>query len=169
VVGELRRGKISKATAGPSHRRGRRNTDGASGKVAYARVVDERASYEGTSQFLHWWPGIMLLTAVGVLWVGWVSAVQWATFLVVAAWIQGHYIPWRFSVFDEGLALVFPFGRRVFLPKKTTTVRLETVGAVARVDGRHRLGYLLHDGVLYVPGRRLRLRRALDIHGYRIV
>jgi hypothetical protein len=131
--------------------------------------MDDRASYEGTSQFLHWWPAIMLLSAACVLWIDWVSAVQWATFLAVAAWLQGHFIPWRFCVLDEGLALVFPFGRHVFLPKTTTTVRLETVGAVARVDGHRRVGYLLHDGVLYVPGRRSRLRRALDLHGYRIV
>jgi hypothetical protein len=101
--------------------------------------------------------------------VHWTSAVQWATFLVLAAGAQGHFFPWRFGVFDEGLVLVFPFGRRVFLPKSTTTVRLETVGAVAVADGHRRLGYLLHDGVLYVPDQRSKLRRALSLHGYRIV
>ena len=54
----------------------------------------------------------------------------------------------------------FPFGRHVFLPKSTTTVRLETVGAVAVIEGHRRLGYPLHDGLLYVPDQRLRLRRA---------
>ena len=97
------------------------------------------------------------------------SAIQWATFLAFAAWAQGHFIPWRFRVLDDGLELLFPFGRRVFLPKSTTTVRLETVGTVAVIEGHRRLGYLLHDGVLYVPDQRLRLHRALNIYGYRVV
>jgi hypothetical protein len=78
-------------------------------------------------------------------------------------------LPWRFAVFDEGLDLLFPFGRHVFLPKAATTVRLESVGAVA-MTGQHRhRGYLLHDGVLYVPEQRMRLRRALSFYGYRVV
>ena len=56
-------------------------------------------------------------------------------------------------MFADGLELVFPFGRHVFLPKPTTTVRIETVGAVAMIERRH-LGYLLHDGVLFEPGQR---------------
>jgi hypothetical protein len=36
------------------------------------------------------------------------------------------------------------------------------------MTGRHRhVGYLLNDGVLYEPGRRARLRRALSFYGYR--
>ena len=106
------------------------------------------ASYEGSSAFLRWWPKILL---------------------VAAAWAQGHFIPWRFKIFDDGLVLTFPFGRRVFLPKSTTTVRLETVGAVAVIEGNGRLGYLLHDGLLYVPDQRLRLHRGLNFYGYRVV
>ena len=93
------------------------------------------ASYEGSSGFLRWWPKILLVAAAWVLFEGWMSAIQWATFFVFAAWAQGHFIPWRFRVLDDGLALLFPFGRRVFLPKSTTTVRLETVGAVAVIEG----------------------------------
>ncbi len=31
------------------------------------------------------------------------------------------------------------------------------------------LGYLLHDGVLFEPGKRARLQRAFDYYGYRVV
>jgi hypothetical protein len=131
--------------------------------------MDQLASYDGSSRFLHWWPATLLAIAAWILWIDWVSALQWATFLTAAAFAQAHFIPWRFGVFDDGLVLLFPFGRRVFLPKSTTTVRLETVGAVALSHGHRHLGYLLHDGVLYVPDQRSRLRRALDFYGYRVV
>ena len=127
------------------------------------------ASYEGVSPFLRWWPKILLVAALAVLLLGWTAAIQWATFFTFAAWAQGHFIPWKFSIYDEGLLLEFAFGRRLFLPKSTTTVRLESMGAVAIIEGHRRLGYLLHDGVLYVPDQRSRLRRALNHYGYRIV
>ncbi len=41
-------------------------------------------------------------------------------------------------------------------------MRIETVGAVAMIERRH-LGYLLHDGVLFEPGQRARLQRALRL------
>jgi hypothetical protein len=131
--------------------------------------MDGMASYEGRSRFLRWWPAFLLLASLYALWVAFPAAIQWATFLAVAAWLQAHLVPWRFSVFDEGLVLVFPFGRRVFLPKAATTVRLESVGAVAKVDGRRRLGYLLHDGILYAPGQRRSLILALRAYDYRVV
>ena len=85
----------------------------------------------------------------------------------MCAWLHGRLLPWRFAVLDDGLELVFPFGRRVFLPKVATTVRIESVGAVAMTEHRH-LGYLLHDGVLYEPGQRARCA-AFDYYGYRVV
>jgi hypothetical protein len=130
--------------------------------------VEGFASYEGRSGFLRWWPKLLLGGGFWVLVTQWTSAIQWTTFLLLAAWVQGHFFPWRFSVYDDGLDLVFPFGRRVFLPKRTTTVRLETVGAVARIDGHHRPGYLLQDGVLYEPDQRARLRAALNFYGYNV-
>jgi hypothetical protein len=131
--------------------------------------VDEFASYEGTSGFLRWWPKALLVFALVLIANGWDHSLQWATFLVLAAWLHGRMLPWRFDVLADGLHLVFPFGRHVFLPKDTTTVRLETVGAVALFGGHRHLGYLLHDGVLYVPDQRIRLRRALNFYGYRVV
>ena len=131
--------------------------------------MDEFASYEGTSGFLRWWPKVLLAVAFGVAVVHWSHWLQFATVLVVCAWLHGRLLPWRFSVLADGLELVFPFGRRVFLPKPATTVRLETVGAVAMIGARRHLGYLLHDGVLFEPGQRARLQRAFDYYGYRVV
>ena len=130
--------------------------------------MDEFASYEGSSAFLRWSPKVLLGLAFAVAVVHWSHWVQFSTVLVVCAWLHGRLLPWRFSVLDGGLELVFPFGRRVFLPKPDTTVRIETVGAVAMIGTRH-LGYLLHDGVLFEPGQRARLQRAFAYYGYRVV
>jgi hypothetical protein len=132
-------------------------------------VMEEFASYEGTSGFLRWWPKALLVLAAYLTYEHGNHWLQFATLFVLCAWLHGRFLPWRFSVFADGLDLVFPFGRHVFLAKPATTVRIETIGAVA-MTGRHRhLGYPLHDGVLYVPGRRIRLRRAFDFYGYRVV
>ena len=130
--------------------------------------MDEFASYEGSSAFLRWWPKVLLGLAFAVAVIHWSHWVQFATVFVVCSWLHGRLLPWHFSVLDDGLELVFPFGRRVFLPKPDTTVRIETVGAVAMIGTRH-LGYLLHDGVLFEPGKRARLQRAFDYYGYRVV
>ena len=131
--------------------------------------MDDFASYEGTSGFLRWWPKALLGFALVVVAYRWNHSLQWATLLIVAAYLHGRLLPWRFDVLDDGLHLLFPFGRRVFLPKSSTTVRLENVGAVALFGGHRHVGYLLHDGVLYVPDQRTRLRRALNFYGYRVV
>jgi hypothetical protein len=130
---------------------------------------DGFASYEGSSSFLRWWPKVLLAFALLVAVVHWSHWVQLATLLVVCAWIQGRMLPWRFAVYADGVELVFPFGRHVFLPKPATTVRMETVGAFATTGASRRLGYLLHDGVLFQPGQRARLQRAFDYYGYRVV
>ena len=130
--------------------------------------MDEFASYEGNSAFLRWWPKVLLALAFAIAVIHWSHWVQFATVLVVCSWLHGRLLPWHFSVLNDGLELVFPFGRRVFLPKPDTTVRIETVGAVAMIGTRH-LGYLLHDGVLFEPGQRARLQRAFAYYGYRVV
>ncbi|HEY3669314.1 MAG TPA: hypothetical protein VGN51_00125 [Acidimicrobiia bacterium] len=131
--------------------------------------MDGFASYEGSSGFLRWWPKVLLGLAFAVAVIHWSHWVQFATVFVVCAWLHGRLLPWRFTVLADGLDLVFPFGRRVFLPKPATTVRLETVGAIARIGARRYLGYLLFDGVLYQPGQRARLQRAFAYYDYRIV
>ena len=128
----------------------------------------EPALYEGSSWFMRWWPKVMLVIAWWVLTVGWSRSIQWAALLVVAAAVHGRWLPWRFAVRADGLVLQFPFGRRLFLPKDTTTVRMEAVGAVALVGRRRRWGYPLTDHLLYHPDRGPRLRTALTLLGYRI-
>ena len=124
--------------------------------------------YEGTSMFMRWWPKVMLVAAWWVLTIGWARSIQWAALLVVAAFIHGRWLPWRFAVRDDGLLLTFPFGRHLFLPKDTTTVRMEAVGAIALVGRRRRWGYPLTDHLLYDPDRGPRLRAALTLLGYRL-
>lgn len=74
--------------------------------------------------------------------------------------------PWRFVVGDEGLQLTFPFGRRLFLPKGSTSIRLEHVGAFAMVGHRRWFGYRLHERLLYEPGQAPCLRNAFAWFGY---
>jgi hypothetical protein len=130
--------------------------------------MDGFASYEGTSAFLRWWPKALLALAFLVAVIHWSHWVQFGTVLVLCAYLHGRMLPWRFAVHAEGLELEFPFGRRLFLPKPATTVRMETVGATAKIE-RRLLGYLLFDGVLFQPGQRARLQRAFDYYGYRVV
>ena len=127
------------------------------------------ALYEGSSWFMRWWPKILLVAAGWLLIVGWSRSIQWAVLLALAAIVHGRWLPWRFVVRDDGLALTFPLGRRLFLPKDATTVRLEAVGAFALVGRRRRFGYPLTDHLLYHPDRGPRLRTALTLLGYRTV
>jgi len=43
------------------------------------------------------------------------------------------------------------------------------VGAIAFSSPHSRIGYVLHDGLLYVPDQRTRLYDALTILGYEVV
>jgi hypothetical protein len=125
-------------------------------------------AYEGSSGFLRWWPKLLIAAALFLLVIGRDRTSQWATLFVVIAYVHAKCFPWRFAVLDEGLLLTFAFGRRRFLPKSSTTVRMETVGAIARGPRYRHFGYLLLDGVLYRPGRGLRLRAAFDACGYTV-
>jgi hypothetical protein len=123
-------------------------------------------SYQGGSAFLRWWPRLLLALALWMLVVGWSRSIQWATLLAVAAYIHGKWLPCQFVVLEEGLRLRFPFGRHVFLPKQSLTIRMEVVGAVALVGRRRKFGYPLMDRILYEPGRGLLLRTAFTGLGY---
>ena len=54
------------------------------------------------------------------------AGVFYALLFAICAWIWARALPWRFAVLDEGIALWFPFGRRLFLPKEEVTVRVNT-------------------------------------------
>ncbi|HXY92539.1 MAG TPA: hypothetical protein VEP49_08700 [Acidimicrobiia bacterium] len=128
----------------------------------------EAASYQGGSGFLRWWPRLLLALAVSLLVIGWSRSIQWAALLAVASYIHAKWLPCQFAILADGLELWFPFGRRLFLPKSSLTIRIDIVGAIALVGRRRKLGYPLMDRVLYEPGRSLLLRTAFSGLGYEL-
>jgi hypothetical protein len=126
------------------------------------------ATFVGSSTMLRWFPKAMLALALLILVAGWPRSIQWAVLLFVGAYIYGRWLPWRFDVLDDGIALTFAFGRHLFLPKRSTTVRLEYVGAIALPENRRRFGYPLTNGLGFEPQREKGLRLALVLHGYTI-
>jgi hypothetical protein len=124
--------------------------------------------YLGRNRFLRWWPKLLLGLAGFVLVINGNHAIQWATLLAFVAYVHGRWLPWQFAIREDGLALAFPFGRRLFLPRSSLTVRIDIVGAVAMV-GRHRhFGYLLMERVGYEPHNEERLRSAFTGFGYKL-
>jgi hypothetical protein len=130
--------------------------------------VAEPTSYQGGSVFLRWWPAVMIGCAVAMYMLGGLHSIQWPTLLIVLALVHARWMPWQFTIRKDGLALAFPFGRRVFLPKASLTVRMETIGATALVGRHRRFGYLLMDRILYEPGRSILLRTAFSVLGYQV-
>src|SRR6266496_5256994 len=90
----------------------------------------------------------------------------YALLFAICAWIWARALPWRFAVLDEGIALWFPFGRRMFLPKEAVTVRVSAGSPVAYPEAYRRFGYPLTDGL--VESRRKLLRSVLVEHGFHI-
>jgi hypothetical protein len=128
----------------------------------------EPTSYQGGSFFLRWWPGLLLALALVLAVMSDLRAIQWITLLVVVAAIHVRWMPWQFMIREEGLTLTFPFGRRVFLPKSSLAVRMETIGATALLGRHRRIGYLLMDRILYEPGNEILLRTAFTGMGYEL-
>jgi hypothetical protein len=127
------------------------------------------AGYLGRNRFLRWWPKMLIVLAGILLYSGTSHAIQFATTLALVAYIHGRWLPWQFSIRDDGLALEFPFGRRLFLPKRALTVRIDMVGAVAMVGRRRHFGYLLLDRLGYEPNGEARLRGAFNGFGYKLL
>jgi hypothetical protein len=90
----------------------------------------------------------------------------YALVFAVCAWIWARALPWRFAVLDEGIALWFPFGRRMFLPRDAVTVRVGSGSPVAYPKAYRRFGYPLTDGL--VERRRAALQAVLVEYGFRI-
>jgi hypothetical protein len=128
--------------------------------------VPDVGDYRGTSEFLRWSPKVMLVLAVLVLASGWNHSAEFAVLFGVVAYVHGRWLACRFTVRVDGVELVFPFGRHLFLPKHLLTIRVEMVGAVALVGRRRRFGYPLMDGILYLPERAETLRDAFVRRGY---
>ena len=102
----------------------------------------------------------IVLVAIGL------GAIVFALVIAAVGFVVGRYLPWRFAVLDEGIALWFPFGRRLFLPKEAVTVRVGLSGSVAYPEAYRRFGYPLTSGL--VERRRTALRAVLAEHGFRL-
>lgn len=122
--------------------------------------------YVGTSVFLRCWPpGMVAFAAVVFIGTG-KGAAFYAIVFAICGLIAARYLPWRFAVLDEGIALWFPFGRRMFLPREAVTVRVGTASAVAYPEAYRRFGYPLTDGL--VERRHAALHAVLAEHGFRL-
>jgi hypothetical protein len=130
--------------------------------------MGDDGAYRGRNRFLRWWPKILVALAAVILYVGWSHSIQWVTLLALVAYVHGRWLPWQFTIREDGLALIFPFGRHLFLPRSTLTVRMEVVGAFAMVGRRRHVGYLLLERIGYEPNNEERLRGAFTGFGYNL-
>ena len=163
---------LSNCRRRPTHRCNRCNgltRDRVRSSGTYPWLMAEDAVYQGRNRFLRWWPKLLLALAALILYVGWSHSIQWVTLLAAIAYVHGRWLPWQFTIREDGLALQFPFGRRLFLPRSSLTVRMEVVGAVAMVGRRRHFGYLLMDRIGYEPDNERRLRGAFTGFGYHLV
>ncbi len=134
------------------------------------RMSDDRQWYEGTSGFLLWAPRVFLLMALVMFLSRGNHWIEFTTAFLLLALIHSRWLPWRFEIGDDGLELLFPFGRRLFVSRSLATVRVDVVGAMVYDTrrGRHGFGYPLMDGILYQPGRESLLRCAFVDRGYTV-
>ncbi len=108
----------------------------------------------------------MVMFAVIVITGAGRGAFLYGVLFAVCGLVVARYLPWRFAVLDEGIALWFAFGRRLFLPKEAVTVRINTGSSVAYPEVFRRFGYPLTDGIL--ERRHTLLRAVLVEHGFRL-
>jgi hypothetical protein len=94
------------------------------------------------------------------------GAAFYAVVFALCGLVVARYLPWRFAVLDEGIALWFPFGRRLFLPREAVTVRVRSGSPVAYPEVYRRFGYPLTDGL--VERRRAALEAVLVEYGFRL-
>jgi len=116
--------------------------------------------------FLRCWPPGMFVFAAVVLISTGNGALFYGALFALCGLVSARYLPWRFAVLDDGIALWFAFGRRMFLPKDAVTVRVGSGSSVAYPEAFRRFGYPLTDGL--VERRRKLLRAVLVEHGFRL-
>ena len=68
--------------------------------------------------------------------VHWPHWIQFSTTFVGVAFVHSRWLPWRFEIHDDGVRMLFPFGRQLFLSRSVATVRVDMVGAMVYND-RH--------------------------------
>jgi hypothetical protein len=102
--------------------------------------------------------------------IHWSHWIQFTTAFVLIAFIHSRWLPWQFEIHDDGIQLLFPFGRRLFLSRSIATVRVDVVGAMVYNDGHGKklFGYPLKDGILYHPERESLLRAAFLARGFTV-
>jgi hypothetical protein len=135
------------------------------------RMSDDRQWYEGTSAYMLWAPKVFLGMAVLTYLVHWPHWFQFSSTFVLVAFIHSRWLPWQFEIHEDGIQLLFPFGRRLFLNRSVATVRVDVVGAMVYNDrdGRKRwFGYPLKDGILFQPGNESLLRAAFLDRGFNV-
>ena len=64
----------------------------------YSCTVAEDAGYQGRNRFLRWWPKVLLIVAVAVIFMGWNHTVQFTTLLCLIAYVHGRWLPWQFTI-----------------------------------------------------------------------
>ncbi len=131
-------------------------------------MVPNAEDFEGRSGYLRWAPKVFLVVAAVVLWTRWNHSLEFAGTFLLAAFLHGQWLAWRFVVSDDSVTMTFPFGRRVVVAKEAANVKIEIVGATLRIRGRL-LRYLLFDGVLYRPGREELLRNEFVARGFTVL
>jgi hypothetical protein len=129
-------------------------------------VVDE--PHEFRNGVLRWVPLGLLGCAFVVVRSGWSHSVHWGLLFAILAVVYSRWIPWRFVVTDDGLALHFPGRRAVWLTRAEVTVRIDLVGAFALIGRHRRFGYPLLDHVLYRPDHDEVMRRVFGDHGFTV-
>ena len=132
------------------------------------RMSDNRKWYQGTSAYMLWAPRLFLAMSAFMYVLQSSHWIQFATTFVLMAFVHSRWLPWRFEIQDDGIQLLFPFGRRLFLNRSIATVRVDVVGAMVYNDrhGRKWFGYPLKDGILYHPERESLLRAAFLDRGF---
>ena len=118
--------------------------------------------FVGENAFLRFWPFFMALFGGYLMTRGGYGI---GLTFVCCGCAAASLLPWRYSVYDDGLALQFAFGKRRFLPRDEVTVRVNRAGSVAHRDGC-RFGYPLSDR--FVERRLGSLRAILAERGYRL-
>ena len=120
--------------------------------------------YVGQCRFLRVCPPCMLALAVIPLATGNLGT---ALVLGVLGMLSSLWLPWRFVITNDGIALWFALGKRRFLARENVTVRADLGGAVVRSRGRQRFGYPLTNGL--IERDRSGLRTVLARSGFDLV
>ena len=86
---------------------------------------DPTCRFIGENVFLRLWPFCMVLFGV---YLATHHGIGIGALFALCGCVTASVLPWRFSVFDDGLYLQFAFGKHRFLPRTAVTVRVDRGG-----------------------------------------